>query len=83
MPCRGICALPGQPWKTARRARYAFMAGRKHCRQCDIAYIGWDGTLCPCCSTMLRTAPRGRRSTREKYRAQRGGHGALWRGAAQ
>lgn len=58
--CKGICInyLAEHP-DLNTSGRYEL--GQKRCSSCEI-FLKWDKQRCPCCSTILRVKPRGRKS---------------------
>jgi len=56
MSCKRIC----EKYKAGKlfgiNKRYEL--GQKRCSICAI-FINWDGRNCPCCSSTLRTKPKG------------------------
>ncbi|MGC2429222.1 MAG: hypothetical protein WA421_19480, partial [Nitrososphaeraceae archaeon] len=70
MACKGICSRYQalKPYikkkggnannnnNNGRGGRYSI--GQKRCQICDL-FIKFEGVLCPCCNSKLRTRPRG------------------------
>lgn len=56
--CKGVCDdFKGE--KIPNGSKYEF--GQKRCTLCSI-FLNVPGVRCPCCSVLLRTKPRGKRS---------------------
>jgi len=56
--CKGICDdFKGE--KIPNGSKYEF--GQKRCTLCSV-FLSFSGVRCPCCSVLLRTKPRGKRS---------------------
>jgi uncharacterized paraquat-inducible protein A len=57
MACKGICEnyKATKPYNSIR-----YDIGQKRCNMCDI-FIEWEGIMCPCCGSKLRTRPRNTR----------------------
>ena len=64
MACKGICSKyqaikpcrKGEGGNANGNSRYAM--GQKRCQICDL-FIKFEGVLCPCCNSKLRSRPRG------------------------
>lgn len=61
--CKGICPRY-KAKKPVGVGRYA--SGQKRCKLCEI-YVWWNGIMCPCCNSRLRTKPRSL-IYKEKYK---------------
>ena len=54
--CKGKCSI----YRANKTYNGHYFLGHKRCQICEI-FIKWDGTRCPCCSSMLRTKPHKKR----------------------
>lgn len=56
--CKGVCEeFKGDRIPNGSKYEY----GQKRCTLCSI-FLSVSGVRCPCCSVLLRTKPRGKRS---------------------
>jgi len=51
---QGICKNICKEYHTTKR----YKDGAKYCRECA-TFINYEGKYCPCCSTCVRSKPRG------------------------